>query len=117
MKETRIPMKPEKGKRQDILFATQGQPLCRKCFVGNNLFSGTAELGDTQRTLLSRQAWRHGQPRSSSVHKHGKTEKGCLCFGKSSEHQRHYARRNVKLANGKLKNDDLSKSLGGHAIG
>lgn len=67
MKETRIPMKPEKGKRQDILFVTQGQQLCRKCFVGNSLFSGTAELGDTHKTLLSRQAWRHGHMDKSAV--------------------------------------------------
>lgn len=67
MKETRISMKPENGKRQDILFATQGQQLCRKCFVGNNLFSGTAELGDTQKTLLSRQAWRHGHMDNCAV--------------------------------------------------
>lgn len=110
MKETRISMKPEKGKRQNILFATQGQQLCRKCFVGNNLFSGTAELGDTQKnTLVSTgmASWTHGQLRSSSDYKHGETERGCLCFGKSSEHQRHYERRNVKLANGKLKNDNF----------
>lgn len=34
MKETRISMKPEKGKRQDILFATQGQQLCRNALWG-----------------------------------------------------------------------------------